>query len=517
MPGRPRHRPSAACACLLACTLGITGCEVGPNYREPVTPVGAGYSAAPLPDRIAGSAIAGGDAQALAIGHDIAGQWWTLFHDPALNGLIDRALHQNPSLQAAQASLRQARELERAQAGLLFPAISAAFGINHQKQSTALFGSGFGGGASGGGFGGGGLTGPFDLYNATVSVSYGIDLWGGARRTVEQAAAQVDYQRNVLEATYLALTANIVAAAVVEASLAAQIGATQEVIAAEKNGLRVVQAQLDAGAVTRADVLQQQAQLQTTLATLPPLQSQLAQERNLLATYVGAMPNQFTDPGFDLATLTLPKELPVSLPSGLVSQRPDIRQSAATLHVQTAAVGIATANLLPQIALSGSYGGEAMKLGTLFATGSIAYSLAAQLTQKLFEGGTLVHQRKAAIAGMQAAAAQYQSTVIAAFSNVSDALLALQYDATALQVALDAARSASESLQLLQVQLRAGSINTLSVLTAEQTAQNALIVLARARAARYADTVALFEALGGGWWNRTDVDAKTDHCCGLLQ
>ena len=514
LPGRPRYRPSIACASLLACALGVTGCEVGPNYRAPVTPAGAGYSAAPLPDRIAGSAIAGGDAQALALGRDISGQWWTLFRAPALNRLIDQALQHNPSLRAAQASLRQARELERAQAGTLFPAISAAFGIDHQKQSTALFGSGFGGGAGGAGFG---PTGPFDLYNATVSVSYGVDLWGGARRGVEQAAAQVDYQRNVLEATYLALTANIVAAAVVEASLAAQIGATQDVIAAEKNGLRVVQAQLDAGAVTRADVLQQQAQLQTTLATLPPLQSQLAQERNLLATYVGAMPNQFIDPGFDLATLTLPAELPVSLPSNLVSQRPDIRQSAANLHVQTAAVGVATANMLPQIALSGSYGGQALKLGTLFASGSIAYSLAAQLTQKLFEGGTLIHQRRAAVAAMQAAAAQYQSTVIAAFSNVSDALLALQYDATALQVALDAAHSASESLKLLQVQLRAGSINTLSVLTAEQTAQNALIVLARARAARYADTVALFQALGGGWWNRTDVDAKTDRCCGLLQ
>ncbi len=278
-----------------------------------------------------------------------------------------------------------------------------------------------------------------------------------------------------------------------------------------------MRAQLAAGAVTRADELQQQAQLQSTLATLPPLQSQLAQERNLLATYVGATPNQFADPQFDLGELTLPADLPVSLPSALVAQRPDIRQSAATLHAQTAAVGVATAALLPQVTLTGSYGSDALKVAQLFTPQALAYSVAAQATQTLFEGGALVHQRRAAIAAMQAAAAQYQSTVIAAFANVSDALLALQYDATALQVALAAAQSAHESLDLLQVQYRAGSINQLSVLTAQQTEQTALITLARAQAARYADTVALFQALGGGWWNRTDIDPKTAKCCGILR
>jgi NodT family efflux transporter outer membrane factor (OMF) lipoprotein len=255
--------------------------------------------------------------------------------------------------------------------------------------------------------------------------------------------------------------------------------------------------------------------LQNTLGTLPPLQSALAQERNLLASYVGVFPNHFVDPQIDLAGLQLPQALPVSLPSALVAQRPDIQQSAATLHAATAAVGVATANLLPQVQLTASVGSDALKLAQLLDGGSLVYSLAAQATQTVFQGGALVHQRRAAIAAMQAAAANYQTTVLGAFANVADALQALQYDATALQVARDAADSASASLDLLRVQFQAGAVNYLSVLTAQQTEQTALVTLARAQAARYADTVSLFAALGGGWWNRDDVAPAVKQCCGL--
>jgi NodT family efflux transporter outer membrane factor (OMF) lipoprotein len=472
--------------------------------------VDAGYTAAPLPARIEGAPIAAGEPQALQIGQDIAGEWWTLFRSPALTALIEQALRDNPSLKAAQATLLQARETARVQEGGLFPALSAAFGVTHEQESAASFGTSFPGETSA-------ALPPFDVYAATLNVSYNLDVFGGIRRGIEQARAQADYQRYVLEATYLSLTSNIVAAAVAEASLRAQIAATERVVTAEQEGLRIIRAQLEAGAVTRAEVLQQQAVLQNSLASLPPLQSQLAQERNLLASYVGVFPNQFVDPQIDLAALHLPEQLPVSLPSALVRQRPDIQQSEATLHAQTAAVGVATANLLPQVNLTGSVGSDALKLGQLFSGGTLMYSLAAQATQTIFQGGVLVHQRRAAVAAMQAAAANYQNTVLTAFANVADALQALQYDATALQVARDAADSASASLDLLRVQYKAGAVNYLSVLTAQQTDQTALVTLARAQAARYADTVSLFAALGGGWWNRTDVAPAVDRCCRLLQ
>jgi NodT family efflux transporter outer membrane factor (OMF) lipoprotein len=510
LSGPPLPALSAPRASLLACTLLLTGCEVGPDFHPPAAPVDAGYTAAALPARIAGAPIAAGDDQALRVGQDISGQWWTLFRSPELTALIDQALRHNPSLAAAQATLLQARETARVQQGGLFPAIAAAFGVTHEQTSAASFGPV---GAAEGGV----PTGPYDLFNATINVSYTLDVWGGIRRGVEQAQAQAEYQRYVLEATYLTLTSNIVAAAVAEASLRAQIAETEKVVTAEQEGLRIIQAQLDAGAVTRAEVLQQQAQLQTTLATLPPLRSQLAQERNLLASYVGAFPNQFAEPVFLLATLQLPTALPVSLPSALVAQRPDIREGEAQLHALTAAVGVATSNMLPQVALTGSVGSQALKLGSLFSGGTLAYSLAAQATQAVFQGGALVHQRRAAVAAMQAAAANYQATVLNAFANVADALQALEYDATALQVARDAADSASASLGLLQVQFKAGAVNYLSVLTAQQTAQTALVTLARAQAARYADTVALFAALGGGWWNRADVDPKVARCCAVFE
>ena len=518
--GRTCSRRGAFAVLLTTTAVTFSGCAVGPDFHRPAVPAQAGYTAAPLPARIAGAATTGGDAQALAVGQDVAGEWWTLFRSPRLNALIALALKNNPDLAAAQATLLQARDIVRADQGALLPAVSAAFGASRQQVSAFGFGGSATGGTGGTGGAGESFVGStatlYNLFNASVSVSYAVDVWGGTRRTVEQAAAQAEDQRFVLEATYLALTANIVSAAVAEGSLQAQIAATEEVIADEQSGLRLVQAQLAAGAVTRAVVLQQQSQLLASQATLPPLQSELAQERVLLATYLGLYPSQFTDPPFDLSTMALPQTLPVSLPSALVAQRPDILQAESNLHAQTAAIGIATANMLPDVTLSGSYGSDAVKIGSLFGSGTIVYSLGAQIAQKLFEGGTLLYQRRAAVAGAQAAAAQYKSTVIKAFANVSDALLALQYDASGLQVALDSATSAHQSLELLQVQYKAGAITNLDVLTAQQTERNALITLVRAQAARYSDTVALFQALGGGWWNRQDLDPKVQACCRLL-
>ena len=504
----------------------LTGCAQGPNYVPPPAPRGAFYAPGTLPVRTASAPGLAGGAQRLDVGADLEGDWWRLFRSSALDALVARALARNPSLQAAQATLLQARETAQAQRGGFFPTISAAFGYTHQRFSSGGFGA-TGASNTGANSGSGGssalnsfipASNVFDLWNAGLNVSYTVDAWGGVRRGVEQAVAQAEYQRFALEAAYLTLTSNVVAAAIAEASLRAQIHATEDVVRAEEDGVKIVTAQLNAGAVTRSVYLQQQAQLLSTEATLPPLQSALAQERTVLGAYVGAFPNQPIGADFDLADLTLPRDLPVSLPSRLVAQRPDIRESAAQLHAATAALGVASANMLPQIVLSGSYGSDGLVLGQLFSgPAALAYSIGAGLTQPLFEGGTLLHQKRAAAAALAAASATYRETVLNAFANVAEALQALRYDANALKVADDAARAARESLRLQQVQYGAGSVTYLAVLTAEQTDQTALITLAKARAARYADTVALFQALGGGWWHRHDVAAKISSCCGLLR
>jgi NodT family efflux transporter outer membrane factor (OMF) lipoprotein len=349
----------------------------------------------------------------------------------------------------------------------------------------------------------------YTLNSATVNVSYTVDAFGGVRRQVEALGAQAEYQKFALEAAYLTLSANIVTGAIAESSLRAQIRATQEIAASQQKQLDITQRRLNAGGASKVDVLQQQAFLQTTLASLPPLRTQLAQQRNLLAAYVGELPADYTGPDFTLESLSIPTELPVSLPSKFVEQRPDVQEYSALLHEATAEIGVATANMLPQITLSGSYGGEAESFANVFSPASVIWSVAASLTQPLFKGGQLTHQRRAAIAAAQQAAANYRATVITAFENVADTLYALQGDADALAAETLAESTAAASLQLVQVQYTSGAANYLQVLTAEQTYQNAAVALVKARAQRYADTAALFQALGGGWWNRSDVTANS--------
>ena len=349
----------------------------------------------------------------------------------------------------------------------------------------------------------------YTLNSATVNVSYTLDAFGGIRRQVEASQAQADYERFALEASYLSLTANIVTAAVTEASLRAQIAATQDIANSQQAQLDITQRRLSAGGTSRVDVLQQQATLQSTLANLPVLRSQLAQARNQLAAYVGSLPADYTGAEINLDSLTLPAELPVSLPSKFVEQRPDVRQYSALLHEATAQIGVATANLLPQLTLTGSYGGVATKFSNVFSASSVIWSLVGGVTQPIFKGGTLVHQRRAAIAAAQEAAANYKATVITAFQNVSDTLYALQADADALAAETLAERTAAESLTLVQVQYKSGGASYLQVLTAEQSYQTAAVGLVKARAQRYADTAALFQALGGGWWNRTDLASNS--------
>lgn len=484
----------AARALLLALGGLLSACAVGPNFKTPPAPKTSGYApTGQLPAATDSAPLRGGDAQRFAGGLDIPGEWWTLFQSAALNDLIERGLKNNPTLQAAQATLRQANENVAAARGSFLPSISGALSSTRQKSSAAALGipgsSAF----------------IYTLNSASLNVSYTLDAFGGVRRQVEALGAQAEYERFALEASYLSLTANIVTAAVNEASLQAQIAATQEIADAQQKQLEITQRRVTAGGASRADVLQQQTTLQATLATLPSLRNQLAQQRNLLSTYVGSLPAEYSGPDFALDSISLPLELPVSLPSKLVEQRPDVREYSALLHEATAQIGVATANMLPQITLTGSIGGEASRFADVFTSSAGVWSIAGSLTQPLFKGGQLLHQRRAAVAAAEAAEANYRATVITAFQNVSDTLHALTADAETLAAQGLAERTAAESLQLVQAQYKSGAASYLQVLNSEQSYQNAAVALVRARAQRYADTAALFQALGGGWWNRSDV------------
>jgi NodT family efflux transporter outer membrane factor (OMF) lipoprotein len=446
----------------------------------------------------------GGSAQAFQPDRDIPGAWWDLFHSPEVTALVTEALKANPDVAAAQATLREARETVRAEQGALLPQVSASAGV--QKDRESLVGFGVSGGST-----------TYSLDTGSLNVSYTLDAFGGIRRQVEQLKAQAEYQQFELEATDLTLAANVVEAAITEASLQAQIDTTRDIIRTDTDALNLTRQRFQLGGVSEVDVLQQQSLLDTQVATLPALRKQLQQTRHQLAVYLGGRPDTYAMPALSLDRLALPADLPVSLPSKLVEQRPDIRAYGALLHSATAAVGVATANMLPQISLTGSYGREGNNLANVFSPAGIVWSIASSVTQPIFEGGTLSARRRAAQAALDVAAAQYSSTVNTAFQNVANALVAIERDAETLQADLAAQRTAAASLAVARSQYAAGGGTYLNVLTAEQTDFSTRLNLIAARAARFTDTVALFQALGGGWWNRTDVDPKVATCCGVFQ
>ncbi len=429
---------------------------------------------------------------------DIPGDWWTLFHSASLNRLIDQSLHANPDLDAAQAALRQAQENVYAEQGALFP--SATIGLQAQKERI-----------SGASFGSPSLHATFGLVTPSLNISYVPDVFGGTRREIESLTAQADNQRFQLEATYLTLTSNVVVAAVQEASLRGQIGATQDIIKDQQQSLNLVRQRFNLGGASQADVLTQQAQLAQTLATLPPLQKQLAQTRDQLTALAGQLPAHEVSETFSLDSMRLPEVLPVSLPSQLVEQRPDIRAAEAQMHAASAEIGVATANQLPQFSITAMLGTNATGFSNLFAPETGVWSIGGGIVQTLFDAGTLLHKKRAAVAAFEQTAAQYRSTVIKACQNVADALRALQSDADALVAQTGAERAAAASLDLARRQYQLGAIDYLTLLNAQRTWQQARISLVQAEANRYADTAALFQALGGGWWHRSDVAQVADN------
>jgi NodT family efflux transporter outer membrane factor (OMF) lipoprotein len=473
----------------------LSGCAVGPDFERPAAPADQTYDNAPLAGSTDHAAVHGGETQNFAAGMDVPGEWWSLFRSPALDQLVRQALASNPDLQAADATLRQAQELAAAKGGALFPSVDASLNQQRERVSAAQTG----------------IAGYSPIYNLTtaqVTVSYTVDVFGGVRRGIEASEAAAEYQRWQREAQVLTLTSNVVTAAVQEASLRAQISATKQIIDAETHQLDVLKRQFELGGVSKNDVLSQQSLLAQSRATLPGLERQLQAQRHLLATLAGNSPAQGVAGQFDLETLTLPSDLPLTLPAKLVEQRPDIQAASASLHEASANVGVAVANQWPQLTLSADIGSAAIDGAKFFTSGAEFWSIGAGVTQPIFHGGQLEHQRKAAEAAFDASAAQYKSTVLNALRNVADTLRALQADAETLARQVEAEDAAAGSLDIAKQRFQAGAISYVTLLDAERTEAQTHISLIQAQAARFADTAALLQALGGGWWNRPDMTPK---------
>lgn len=466
-------------------TLALGAC-VGPNFHRPAPPRVDRYTAEALPPQTASAQGPGGAAQKFLAGQEVPRDWWTRFGSSELDVLVTEALRANPNVQAAQAALRQAMENTAAQRGSYFPTVQGGFDASRELDAVGVLSPNLTSGVA-----------LYNLYTPQVTVTYVPDIFGANRRAVESLAAQAEADRYQLDATYLTLTANVVTAAIQEAGLRAQIAATMRMIALERQALSVLRHELQLGAVAEGDVFGQDAALAQLEATLPPLNRQLQQTRDLLAVLTGHLPADFKPLRFDLDQLQLPADLPLGVPSQLVERRPDVRAAEAQLHAATAQVGVAIANFLPQLTLTGDIGSSATVLGDLFKPGTGFWFVGASLSQTLFEGGTLLHRKRAADAALDQAGALYRAAVLTAFQNVADALHALDTDADALNAAGRAEAAAQKSLEVARRQLELGSVSYLALVSAEQTYQQAVISLSQARANRYADTAALFQALGG--------------------
>lgn len=463
-------------------------CAVGPDFTKPETAVPDRYTETPMPAQTVATPSKSGEAQNFTFASDLPAEWWKMYNSPELDRIIKKGLQNHPSIAAAHSSLLKAQEdLRAVQGSVLFPAVNANLQASRQRTS------------------GNANTGDsliYNLYNTSVSVSYTLDIFGGGRRQMEMYTALVDYQRFNYEATYLTLTANIVTTTITEASLRTQVEATREILDSEQKQLDLLVRQFELGAVSKSSVLSQEAQLAITRAALPPLEKQLGQTRHALAVLTGEFPGAAKLPQFSLDSLQLPVQLPISLPSSLARQRPDIQASEALLHQACAAVGVATANLYPQITLSAGYGFQAIGTDLLFNGQSVAWNLGAGLLQPVFRGGELLAKKRGAVAAYDQAAALYRQTVLKAFQDVADVLIALEADAQTLQAQVRAESAARTSLEMIEKQFELGAVNFSTLLTAKRDYQKARINVITARAQRYSDTAALFQALGGGWWNR---------------
>jgi NodT family efflux transporter outer membrane factor (OMF) lipoprotein len=436
---------------------------------------------------------ADGRAQQFAKGSPVPADWWRLFNSEKLDAVMNEAITGNPSLQAAQASLRQSQDNLRAGYGVFYPQLDAGFDASRQKSSLTVTGTSSPGKI-------------FNLFTLSATVSYALDIFGGERRMVEGLQAQVDVQRAMARGTYLALLGNVENTLIAQAGYRDQIKATEQIIGFLKDQIGITEMQVRAGTVPYANVLGLRSQLASFEATLPPLKQGVSHSEHLLATLTGHTPAEWIPPRIELSDFTLPGELPVTLPSELVRQRPDIIAAEAQLHSAGAEIGVATAALFPSFTLNGTYGQAGMSINSLFS-GNF-WSVGADVSAPLFRGGTLWFKRKATQEGYKQSLAIYRQTVLAALAQVADALRALEHDAEVLHAQSQAVKTTEEMLRLLQANYQAGTVNYLLVLTANWQYQQARIGYIQARAQRLQDTVALFVALGGGW--RKAVEGTTD-------
>ncbi len=489
----------------------LCGCAAGPDFKRPEAPSSKSYAPKAMPDQTAKADVAAGAVQKFDPSKDIPFDWWTLFQSPELNSLIEQAFKANPTIESAQAALREAREYVNAQRGYFYPTVGANFTPSRTKLAGNM------GGNSPGVQGNGDIIqtysnpgGPtpfnapvyYNFYTAQVNVGYVPDVFGANRRQVESLEAQADFQRYQLEATYITLASNIVAAALQEASLRAEIAATESMVGSSRDALAIMQKQKELGAISALDVASQESQLAQAEQSLISLSKQLDQTRDLIRALAGNRADQDVPETFTLASLHLPEELPLSLPSKLVEQRPDVRMAEEQMHAASAQYGVAIANRLPQFAITGAWGGNADTIGMMFKTGGGFFNLAADVGQTIFDGGTLKARSKAAQQALVQAGAEYRSTVITAIQNVADTLYAIQYDAKSLAAAARSERAMRLTRDITKKQYETGYVNYQQLLTSEQNYQQSVIALIQAQTNRFGDTAALYQALGGGWWNR---------------
>jgi NodT family efflux transporter outer membrane factor (OMF) lipoprotein len=485
-------RRLGACVVVGALNAAVTGCTVGPDFSSPEAPSVMRYTPPNEATALRMNSGSGVPTQEVALGEKVTADWWTLFRSPSLDVLVKQAILGSRTLESAKARLAQAHEAVAAAASALYPQVGFDASVAEEKQTAASFG----------------LTpnvaplpSNYNLFQVGPTASYTPDLFGGTRRRIEQQAALADYQGLELSAAYLTLTGNTVRLAIQIAVVRAQLKAVEDIINIDQQNVELVRKERLAGTVPDSDVIVAESQLAADETLLPGLNQQMSVTKHALAVLLGRAPGNWSPPDFDLAALTLPRRLPLSLPSELVHQRPDIQAAEAQLHAASAQIGIATAQLYPSITLSAGISGSSLNGGTLFSPGGLAWSVAAGLAQPVFDGGMREAERRAALAAFKGSAADYQQVVLQAFGQVADILQALTHDAKLLEAQKRALDVASESVRLQRINYSGGGIGILNLLDAQRQYQQARLGYVRAEAQRYQDTVQLFVAMGGGWWN----------------
>ena len=518
---KPFPKPLVKCLTLFAAAALLTSCEhipsVGHDFKKPEAPKVNGYTPTPLAPETASTTNAlYGEAQRFISGNDIQFDWWKAFQCPQLNTLVEKSLRRNGTITAAWAALRQAQEQVYAQQGAYYPTLDGSYTITRQQVAGNVANT------SAPGFQANGSSifpyqAPTPPYNSEVTwtmhlaqlaVGYTPDIFGLNRRTVESLVAQTAMQHFELDAAFTTLAGTVVGAAIQEASTRSQIEATTNIINANIKMLEALRNQRREGYACDLDVEAQEVALAQVEQTLPPLQVQLEQTRDLIRALVDNLPSQDVEETFKFASMHLPQDLPVSLPSYIIRQRPDVRAAEENMRSANALFGVAIANRLPQFTITGGMSATAETFSQMFDYGAGGWSIVGNVTQPIFEGFTLLHRQRAANQALVQAAAQYRTTVVAAYQNVADILHALVSDADALKAAAKTERASKHLLDLATTQFQDGYASYLALLSAEQAYEQAVLSVAQAQANRFSDTASLFEALGGGWWNCAELTKK---------